>query len=233
MRHALGNPDLVGQLPRLIAFDLDGTLIDSRRDLTDSANALVVELGGTPLTEEAVSLMVGEGARLLVQRVTTAAGLGDPPGALERFLELYAERLLVHTRLYEGVLGALDAAARVATVTLLTNKPLAPTQRILEGLGIGDRFAHITGGDGRFPRKPDPASLQEQMRLVGADPSTTLLVGDSAIDRDTAARAGVRCCLVLYGFSRITLPERVEVPGGWTVEHASELPAVFDAFVTG
>ncbi len=220
----------MGQLQRLIVFDLDGTLIDSRRDLTDSANALIVEHGGAPLTEDAVSRMVGEGARLLVQRATHAAGLGDPPGALERFLEIYGTRLLVHTRLYDGVPDALDAAHRVGTVSLLTNKPLAPTARILDGLGIAGAFKDVIGGDGAFPRKPDPASLLELVRLAGASPETTLLVGDSAIDRDTAARAGIQCCLVLYGFSRITLPETVEVPGGWTVDHASELPAVFEAF---
>lgn len=220
----------MGQLQRLIVFDLDGTLIDSRRDLTDSANALIVEHGGAPLTEDAVSRMVGEGARLLVQRAMHAAGLGDPPGALERFLEIYGTRLLVHTRLYDGVQAALAAAHRAGTVSLLTNKPLAPTRRILDGLGIAGEFADVIGGDGAFPRKPDPASLLELMRLAGATPETTLLVGDSAIDRDTAARAGIPCCLVLYGFSRITLPETVEVPGGWTVEHASELPAVFEQF---
>lgn len=220
----------MGQLPRLIVFDLDGTLIDSRRDLTDSANALIVERGGSPLTEDAVSRMVGEGARLLVQRAMQAAGLGDPPGALERFLEIYGTRLLVHTRLYDGVPEALAAAHGVGAVSLLTNKPLAPTRHILEGLGIAGEFRDVIGGDGAFPRKPDPASLLELVRLAGATPGTTLLVGDSAIDRDTAARAGVRCCLALYGFSRITLPERVDVPHGWTVDHASGLPAVFEAF---
>jgi phosphoglycolate phosphatase len=220
----------VGQLPRLIVFDLDGTLIDSRRDLTDSANALIVECGGSPLTEEAVSRMVGEGARLLVERAMHAAGLGDRPGSLERFLELYGTRLLNHTKLYDGVPDALAAAHRIGTVSLLTNKPLAPTERILNGLVIAGEFAHVVGGDGAFPRKPDPASLLELVRLAGAAPETTLLVGDSAIDRDTAARAGIRCCLALYGFSRVTLPEVVDVPNGWTVEHASELPAVFEQF---
>ena len=220
----------MGHLQRLIAFDLDGTLIDSRRDLTDSANQLIEELGGRPHTEDVVSRMVGEGARLLVQRATQAAGLGDPPGALERFLRIYDERLLVHTRLYEGILEALDAAAGVATVSLLTNKPLGPTTRILAGLGLEGRFQAVIGGDGDYPRKPDPASLQALMRLAGATPATTMLVGDSAIDLETTRRAGVRACLVRFGFGRVTLPDPPVVEHGWVVDHARELPAVFAAF---
>ena len=226
----MGDADRVGHLQRLIAFDLDGTLIDSRRDLTDSANHLIVELGGAPLSEEAVGRMVGEGARLLVQRALTAAGLGDPPGALERFLAIYDERLLVHTRIYNGVPEALEAARRVAHVSLLTNKPLAPTMRIVRALGIDGVFGSIIGGDSAFPRKPDPASLFEQMHLAGVDPGLTLLVGDSAIDRETARRAGVRCCLVRYGFGRVTPPDDMQPGGGWIVDHAGELPDVFRQF---
>ena len=226
----MGDTDLVGDLPRLIAFDLDGTLIDSRRDLTDTANQLIGALGGRPHSEDVVSRMVGEGARLLVQRATQAAGLGDPPGALERFLQIYDERLLVHTRLYDGVPGALDAAAALATVSLLTNKPLGPTTRILAGLGLAGRFQAVIGGDGRFPRKPDPASMLELIRLAGSTPERTLLVGDSAIDLETTRRAGIRCCLVRYGFGRVTLPDPPVVEHGWVVDHARELPGVFTAF---
>ena len=228
----MGNTDIVGDIQRLIAFDLDGTLIDSRRDLTDSANQLIVELGGAPLSEEAVGRMVGEGARLLVQRATMAAGLGDPPGALERFLAIYDRRLLVHTRMYDGVPQALEAASRVAHLSLLTNKPLAPTVRILDALGMHGVFASVIGGDSTFPRKPDPASLLEQIRLTGSSVERTLLVGDSAIDRETARRAGVRCCLVRYGFGRVTLPDEVQAGDGWVVDHTSELPGVFAAFAT-
>ncbi len=99
----MGNADVVGHLHRLIAFDLDGTLIDSRRDLADSANQLIEELGGQPLTEEQIGGMVGEGAALLVRRALMAAGRGERAHALERFLEIYDERLLNHTRVYDGV----------------------------------------------------------------------------------------------------------------------------------
>ena len=88
---------------KLVVFDLDGTLIDSRHDLADAANALIVESGGQPLPVDAITAMVGEGAPLLVRRAIKATGIQlDLRAALARFLELYDERLLVHTRLYDG-----------------------------------------------------------------------------------------------------------------------------------
>jgi phosphoglycolate phosphatase-like HAD superfamily hydrolase len=90
----------------LIAFDLDGTLIDSRRDLADAANALIAELGGEPLSEDAIGSMVGEGAAVLVRRALRAARVLEPPDAVARFLALYDTRLLNHTRLYDGVIDA-------------------------------------------------------------------------------------------------------------------------------
>ena len=76
----------MGHLRRLIAFDLDGTLVDSRRDLAESANQLITELGGVPQQVDAIGRMVGEGAALLVRRALAATGIGDAPGSLERFL---------------------------------------------------------------------------------------------------------------------------------------------------
>ena len=114
----------------LVVFDLDGTLIDSRRDLADAANALIVEHGGQPLPVERISRMVGEGAALLVRRALAAAGLAeDTPGALPRFLDLYSERLLVHTRLYDGAEEVIAILRRQARLAILTNKPLKATEK--------------------------------------------------------------------------------------------------------
>jgi len=201
----------VGDLHRLIAFDLDGTIVDSRRDLADSANELIVEFGGSPLPEEAIARMVGEGAATLVRRALTAARVTDAGtdlrGVLTRFLEIYDTRLLRHTRVYPGLADVIRFARTLGRVVVLTNKPLAPSERILEGLGIRNLFDEVTGGDGPLPRKPDPAALQALMRGAGATPDTTLLVGDSAIDHETAIRAGVRCCLVSFGFGYDTFPK--------------------------
>src|SRR6187401_2758218 len=111
----------------LIVFDLDGTLIDSRHDLADAANALIVERGGSPLPVDAITAMVGEGAALLVRRALKAAGTDlDVARDLPRFLELYDERLLAHTRLYDGTREALEALASRVPLAVLTNKPQHP-----------------------------------------------------------------------------------------------------------
>jgi phosphoglycolate phosphatase len=221
----------VGDVHRLIAFDLDGTLIDSRRDLADSANALIAELGGTPLSEEAIGTMVGEGAALLVRRAVQGAGLHIPDlaGALRRFLELYDERLLNHTRLYDGIADVVRRARRHARVTLLTNKPLRPTEWILDGLGVRELFDDVVGGDGPLPRKPDPSALFAMMRSAESSAEHTLLVGDSAIDLETARRAGAHCCLVSFGFGYRNMREQPS-PDVWIADSAAALGAVIDRF---
>jgi len=190
----------VGHVHRLIAFDLDGTLIDSRRDLADSANQLIEELGGKPHSEDAVARMVGEGARVLVERALTAAGLPFTPEAVPRFLEIYDGRLLNHTLPYEGMLEIVREASAQARLAVLTNKPRRPAEQILEALGMRQYFAEVVGGDGPLPRKPDPAALQALMDVAGTTRDSTLMVGDSPIDHATAHGAGVRCCLTAYGF---------------------------------
>ena len=186
---------------RLVVFDLDGTLIDSRRDLADAANALIEERGGRPLAVDAIAGMVGEGAALLVRRALTAAGARlDVARDLPRFLELYDQRLLAHTRLYDGTREMLDVLAQKVALAVLTNKPQHHTDAILRGLGIADRFRWVIGGDSAHGRKPDPAGLRYLMASAAAAPTETLMVGDSAIDLKTARAAGVRICLAGYGF---------------------------------
>jgi phosphoglycolate phosphatase len=186
---------------RLIVFDLDGTLIDSRRDIADATNALLAGLGARPLDVETVAAMVGEGAALLVRRALAAAGL-DPatPGAQERFLRLYDERLTRHTRPYDGMAGVLEELSEAGPLAVLTNKPDGAAARVLEALGLAQYFDAVIGGDSRFGRKPDPAGLRHLMERAGADPGSTLLVGDSPVDLETARRAGTRICLARYGF---------------------------------
>jgi phosphoglycolate phosphatase len=184
-----------------VVFDLDGTLIDSKRDLADAANALIGELGGRQLAEDQIANMIGEGAALLVRRALRAAGLNPGlHGALQRFLELYDERLLAHTVPYEGIAAALAALAPRVQMAVLTNKPTRATEGILAGLGLRGRFRDVIGGDTPFGRKPDPRGLQELMSRAKATAETTWLVGDSRVDLETARRAGVRICLARYGF---------------------------------
>src|SRR5262245_1168987 len=165
----------------LIVFDLDGTLIDSRKDLADSANQLIHELGGSPLPEEAVGQMVGEGAAVLVRRALAAARVPETSASLARFLDIYDDRLLMHTRAYDGITEVLQAIRPHAHLAVLTNKPTGPSDRILAGLGLQDLFDEMIGGDGPWARKPDPTSLLAMIERSGATQETTLLVGDSII----------------------------------------------------
>jgi len=227
----MGDPNVVGNLPRLIAFDLDGTLIDSCRDLAESANELIVEMGGTSLSEDAISRMVGGGAALLVRRALDAAGLDHPPSAVTRFLEIYDTRLLNHTRVYDGIPDVLHLAGRHARLAVLTNKPIRPSERLLEELGLRDLFDDVIGGDGPYPRKPEPDGLLAMMASAGATGERTLLVGDSGVDHETARRASARSCIVSYGFGFRTFPRERLAERDYVVDDARALAEVIGQFI--
>ena len=212
----------------LIVFDLDGTLIDSARDLADSTNEMLATFGAPALPNTAVLSMVGEGAKKLVERALAESGL-DPaePAALARFREIYDRRLLVHTRAYDGIPEVLEAAASRTALAVLTNKPEAPTRRLLDGLALAPFFRWVIGGDGAFPRKPDPAALRHLVAEAGADPARTLYVGDSNVDVDTARRAGVPMCLARYGFGFLRGETGLDA-ADWTIEEPRDLLAIID-----
>ncbi len=217
-------------LGRLIAFDLDGTLIDSSRDLANSVNELLGELGAPALPLEDVTRMIGEGAKVLIRRALAASGIPEDPDAIARFLEIYDRRLLDHTVPYEGITDVVRAARQHARVAVLTNKPLAPSEKVLAGLGMRELFDDVIGSDGAFPRKPDPTALLALMERASATPERTLMVGDSRIDYETAKGAAARCCLVAYGFSGHTL-DGVPTGDAWVVSDAAGLAEVIAQFV--
>ena len=191
----------------LIVFDLDGTLVDSQRDLAESTNDMLATYGAAPLAIDVVAGMVGEGARGLVRRALAAVALEpDESEAIARFRAAYDRRLLLHTRPYPGVPEMLETLAARARLAVLTNKPEAPARRLLDALDLAPRFARVIGGDSGFPRKPDPAAVRHLMEEAGDSPHATLLVGDSMIDVETARRSDVRMCVALYGFGRLRGP---------------------------
>lgn len=183
-------------------FDLDGTLIDSRRDLADSANVMLAGYGAAPLADDRVTRMVGCGAATLVTRVLDAAGVTAPVAeALPRFLSIYDQRLTNHTQPYDGVSEMLDhLQALDMNMALLTNKPLEQTVSILQSFQLSHYFRWSVGGDGPWPRKPSADGLRYLMAQARVGPAETVLIGDSSVDWQTARYAGVRICLVRYGF---------------------------------
>jgi phosphoglycolate phosphatase len=188
----------------LLVFDLDGTLIDSRRDIAESANEVVESYGGQALPLDRISAMIGEGAQILVERALEASGLNPAePEALSRFKTIYDRRLLMHTRPYAGIPEAFERLAKRATLAVLTNKPEAPTFRLLHTFDLDQHVAWVIGGDGAHPRKPDPAGLRYLIETAGATPERTLYVGDSMIDVETARRAGVDLLVARYGFGHL------------------------------
>lgn len=188
----------------LVVFDLDGTLVDSRLDLAESTNEMLSSYGADPLPVDRIAAMVGDGAKQLVLRALKSAGRrAETDEALQRFRAIYDRRLLNHTKPYEGIVDVVRRAGRIASLGVLTNKPAAPTDRLLASFGLAPFFQWVIAGDSGVPRKPDPTGLKQMMQNAGASNGETLLVGDSMIDVMTARSAGVQICVARYGFGQL------------------------------
>ncbi len=183
-------------------FDLDGTLIDSKLDLARSVNAMRRHLGFPELSDELIFTYVGNGAPVLVRRAL-APEASDSLAAqgLEFFLEYYRGHLLDHTDLYPGVREALEAIREGGIpMAVLTNKPIGPTETIIDGLGLGSHFFRVYGGNSFEQKKPDPVGVLRLLDESRAQPDRAVLVGDSAVDVRTARNAGIRAAGMTYGF---------------------------------
>lgn len=211
----------------IIAFDLDGTLIDSARDLGEAASELVQGYGAPPLTVAQVVTMVGDGAPVLVRRALTQSGL-DPEmaDALGRFLRIYDRRLMDHTLAYPGIREELARSVWRGPLAVLTNKPLGPSIGLLEALGLRGFFTRVIGGDSEYGRKPDPAGLNALRELVRGEPM--VLIGDSLADAQAAAAAGCPFVFARYGFGAVKFGDHPPATP-FTIDHPRELSAVLDA----
>ncbi|MBV8114219.1 MAG: HAD-IA family hydrolase [Silvibacterium sp.] len=196
---------------RLIAFDLDGTLIDSQKDLANSINEMLLQLHRQPLPEEIIATYVGDGVGMLVRRA-----LGDPADehlverGLDLFLAYYREHKLDHTYVYPGVFDSLDALRTIADgeprkMAVLTNKPVNPARAICDALGLSPYFFQIYGGNSFGTKKPDPEGLNTLIAEAGVAPGETLMIGDSDNDILTARRAGTWSIGCRFGLSSHTL----------------------------
>lgn len=216
-------------LIRLLIFDLDGTLIDSRLDLIHSVNAMLRHFGRPELEGDVIASYVGDGAPALVRRALAGRnGEAGNPGedgesgddeaffqsALEYFLGYYRLHKLDHTTLYDGIpetLAALANGSRRADahvgpgvqrlMAVLSNKPVNPSRDIVAAMGLGEYFVRIYGGNSFPTKKPDPLGVQILLGETGIPAAQALMIGDSSIDVLTGRNAGMWTCGVTYGFA--------------------------------
>ncbi|MES1245735.1 MAG: phosphoglycolate phosphatase [Acidobacteriota bacterium] len=192
--------------PAALVFDLDGTLIDSRRDITTAINRMRSDLGLPPLALDQVVVMVGEGAKVLVRRAL--ADWGEDPTSerlreiLDRYLSYYQDVCLDTTQAYPGIEEMLAGLAPAYRLALLSNKGERLSIEILEGLDLAWRFKEILGGDSLPTRKPNPAGLRALADRFDVAVETLMLVGDTRIDAETAKNAGCAFALAEWGFPR-------------------------------
>jgi phosphoglycolate phosphatase len=216
---------------RLVIFDLDGTLIDSRLDLVHSVNAALRHIGRPELPDDVIASYVGDGAPLLIQRALGAEAQNEVlvRQGLEFFLSYYRAHKLDHTKVYPGVIEALAAIQNSANglprkMAVLTNKPVNPSRAIVQELGLGKFFSQVYGGNSFPTKKPEPEGARVLLEENGALPQQAVMVGDSHVDIRTGLNAGMYTVGVTYGFAPHTLAaESVDVQ----VDTPEELASVF------
>jgi len=201
------NRQIPGEQIKLLIFDLDGTLVDSRLDLANSVNAMLKHFGRKEEPCDLIASYIGDGAPMLVRRA-----LGDPDDehfvadALNYFMAYYREHLLDNTYVYQGTVEALDRMkggrdGQSRKMAVLSNKPVRPSQRIVDGLGLGSYFFQVYGGNSFHTKKPDPLGAVTLMKEAGVSPEETVMVGDSANDVLTARAAGMWSIGLTYGLA--------------------------------
>ena len=227
--------------PRLLVFDLDGTLIDSSLDLCNAVNAALAHVGKPELPTALITGYIGDGAAMLVRRA-----LGDPGDldsktndsselfrrTFEYFLEHYRMHKLDNTRCYPGVIESITAIRSRhpdLPMAVLTNKPVIPSRDICAALGLAPFFFQNYGGNSFASKKPDPEGLLTRIAETNAlsttvsplQPEEVVMIGDSDVDVLTARRCGARALGCLFGLAPQSL---LAAEPDILVEHASAWP---------
>jgi phosphoglycolate phosphatase len=199
---------------KLLIFDLDGTLIDSRLDLVHSVNATLRHMRRPELPDDVIASYVGDGAPTLIRRALGDDADNEPlvRSGLEYFLAYYREHKLDHTTVYHGIQDALAAIQNAANglprkMAVLSNKPVNPSRAIVEALGLAEFFTQVYGGNSFPTKKPEPEGAQAILQETATRPEDTLIIGDSAVDIVTGRNAGLWTCGVTYGFAPHTLAD--------------------------
>lgn len=186
-------------MKKIIFYDLDGTLADTRRDIAEAANHMRRSFGKREFSTQEVAQYVGRGLIFLIAGCLET----DDPKMLEKgskiYRDYYAAHMLDYTCLYQGVKETLDHFAGRKQV-VITNKPNPFSEEILKALGIGHYFLSIIAGNSAFPKKPDPTAIFDKIKEWNASPAEALFIGDSRIDIETARNAGIEIAVISHGF---------------------------------
>ena len=189
----------------IVVFDLDGTLVDSKKDIADSLNWTLQSLGYDPIPVKTIETFVGNGIMPLIKRSVEAAG--HPEGeeeALDLFRKRYWDRLLDTTAPFEGVISTIEKLTGGYKMAVVSNKMESYTRKILEGLDMDKYFGGLVyGGDTLPVKKPDPAALLQIAEKLGSTPDRMVFVGDSAVDIMTGKNAGTPTVAVTYGYREL------------------------------
>jgi len=214
---------------RVLIFDLDGTLIDSKLDLALSVNAMLEHMGRPPLAHETIYGYVGNGAPLLVRRALGENSTDEEvEKGLAHFLSYYREHMLDNTVAYPGVREGLALLTKYP-MAVLTNKPVRFSGWILQGLGLADYFRYVYGGNSFEKKKPDPIGVEVLLRDLKVEPNEAMIVGDSDVDVRTARNSGIWACGVSYGLG---LKGLRAYPPDVMVDSLIELPNHLNGFAS-
>lgn len=210
----------------MLIFDLDGTLVDSKQDLTASVNYVRRKFDLPVLTEEEIARFIGDGALMLIRRALgTMATEPNVQAGLQMFLSYYRAHMLDKTVLYPGVRETLERLSD-CKLAVLTNKPVHFSCAMLDGLGIYRYFSAVYGGNSFPQKKPDPVGIYQILSDTRGQPEKTWMVGDSAVDVITGRNAGVTTCGVTYGYATETFRD---APPDYLIDRFSELEGLVHA----
>jgi phosphoglycolate phosphatase len=206
--------------PTAIIFDLDGTLADTLRDIAEAMNAALTACHLPVHPVETYRLRVGRGWANLARESVSAVGAHRIEEVSRRAFQYYQRHLTDYTHLYDGIRSTLEQlSARGVRMAVLSNKPDALTVGVVQRLGCAGMFVTVQGALDNAPAKPDPTLALAASKRLGVSPARTYLVGDSAVDVETALRAGMVPVGVTWGFR-----DRSELVGAGAV-HIVERPA--------
>ena len=217
-----------------LAFDLDGTLVETHQDLVGTLNRMLVKHGLPEVPMEGAAELIGGGARALLQhgfeRAGAPAEAARSPELFDAFIADYIDHIADHSKPFEGVVETLDRLAeRGAVLVVATNKRTDLSLRLLDALDLTRRFAAVVGPDKVSARKPSGAHLKEAVLMASGDPARAIMIGDAAPDTEAARDAGMPCIVVTYGYTPIP-PE--DLGGDVLIDSFEDLEEALDGLLS-